>query len=365
MAEKNDFKKKIPVAVLGATGLVGQRICQLLDSHPWFELSCLSASDRSVGMRFGDVIDSQNRSLFSNRLQNMFLEDIAQVKSCPIVFSALDASCAEKIESDLAKRGLYVFSNAGCHRFNEKFPLIVPEVNPDHLNLLKDSFRISNNISGEGENSFPGFIVTNPNCVVAGISVAIKPLFDAFGIKSLSIVTMQAISGAGRQAPEVNRNIIPYIDGEEEKIEKEPLKIFGKLVGTSIIFRDMLISAQCSRVDVVDGHLASISVTFEKKPELIEVVSAFQDFTPDRSVTELPTAVANPIHVFEENCCPQPKLHCMAGQGMQVSVGRIRPCPVHDYKFIVLSHNLYRGAAGAALLNAELALRRNIMNLNL
>lgn len=334
--------KKIPVAILGATGSVGQKFIELLSDHPWFEIAELASSERSAGKKYKDA----TKWVMTTRLKDN-IGDI-EVKHCKpnlgakLVFSALDASVAGDIETKFAENGYFVISNSKNHRFDSDVPLIIPEVNHEHLKLIKGK---------------SGAIVTNPNCSTIGLTLAIKPLFDDFGIELLNIVTMQAISGGGYPGvPSIDilGNVVPFIDGEEEKLISEPLKILGKLNGNRIDYAEIKISAQCNRVPVIDGHLETIQIKFKNKPQKDEIINVWEKFKSLPQELNLPSAPIQPIHYFSEDHLPQPRLNSNLENGMAISVGRLRECEIFDYKFVVLSHNTVRGAAGGTLLASEL-----------
>ena len=339
---------KIRVGVLGATGMVGQRFVQLLAGHPWFEIAALTASERSAGKTYGEAcrwVVSDDMPAFA---KEMVVQESKPGLACRLVFSAMLATVAGPIEEEFAAAGYAVSSNARNHRLAPDVPLLVPEVNPDHLALIE----IQRRRRGQ-----KGFIVTNPNCSTAQLVLALKPLWDRFGITALSVVTMQALSGAGYPGVpslDILDNVIPYIGGEEEKVETEPLKILGQLRGEGIREAEMTISAQCHRVATREGHLEAVSVKLGQEAGREEVVEALQSFRGPLQDLGLPSAPERPIVVREENDRPQPRLDRDEGGGMSVVVGRVRECPVLDYKFLVLGHNTIRGAAGAAILNAEL-----------
>ncbi len=330
---------KIPVAILGATGMVGQKFVELLSDHPWFEIVALAASDRSVGKPFGEAMKWGMTSPLPQKFAKMFVAPCQPDLPCQIVFSGLDSSVAGEIEENFAKRGYKVISNSSNHRMDHDVPLLIPEVNADHLKLI------------DQQKFGGGAIVTNPNCTVVGITMALKPLVDKWGIEAVSVVTLQALSGAGYPgvaSMDILDNVIPYIAGEEAKVETEPLKILGS---------DLRISAQCTRVSVADGHLACVSVKLKKKATEEEIINAWRGFKGEPQRLQLPSAPARPVIYLEDERHPQPKLHRSLEGGMAVSVGRLRKCPLFDWKFIVLSHNTIRGAAGCAILNAELMVK--------
>lgn len=343
---------KIPVGILGATGSVGQKFIELLENHPWFEITTLAASEKSAGKNYKEAVNWFMKSPMADNIAKMKVQTCIPGLDCKIVFSGLDASVAGEIEQEFAKAGYIVVSNARNHRMFDDVPLLIPEVNSDHLELVKR------------QKYGKGFIVTNPNCSTIGLVMALKPLYDAFGIESLHVVTMQALSGAGYpgvSSIDILDNVIPYIGGEEEKMQTEPLKLLGKLENDKVRFADIKISAQCNRVAVSDGHLESVSVKLARKPGRDEMIKAWQNFTAEPQKLKLPTAPEKPIYYFDEPKYPQPRLHRMLGKGMAVAVGRLNDCPLLDYKFAVLSHNTIRGAAGGAILNAEILYKKNYL----
>ena len=342
--------KKIPVAILGATGSVGQKFIELLTNHPWFEITELAASERSANKKYSEA----TKWIMSSQLKQKLAE--TKVKICKpnlnskLVFSALDASVAGKIETEFANNGYFVISNAKNHRFDENVPLLIPEVNYKHLEILKDR---------------NGVIVTNPNCSTIGLTLAIKPLFDAFGIEQLNVVTMQAVSGGGYPGVpslDILGNVVPFISGEEDKMKTEPLKILGSLENGKIKNADFTISAQCNRVPVIDGHLETVQIKFKTKPTKNEIIEVWKNFKSLPQELELPSAPKQPVHYFEEDHLPQPRLNSTLENGMATSVGRLREDEIFDYKFVVLSHNTVRGAAGGTLLAAELMKAQNYFN---
>lgn len=342
--------EKIPVAVLGATGTVGERLVTLLADHPWFDLVEVAASDRSEGDRLGDRLALEAGEL-PDAVADLRLGALSGGFDAPLVLSALPAGAAREVEPRLAGEGRLVVSNASAFRQDPDVPLIVPEVNPGHLALLdRQAARWS------------GGIVTNPNCSVAGLVVALAPLHAAFGLESVTVTTFQAISGAGRPGPgalDLTDNVLPFIPGEEEKMAAEPRRILGSIVDGAIEEAAVRVSATCTRVPVLHGHLASVSVRLGGRsatPD--EATAAFAAWRGALDGASLPSAPARPLEVLQGEDRPQPRLDRDRGGGMTVTVGRIRPCPVADLRFLVLSHNLVRGAAGAALLNAELAVAR-------
>jgi aspartate-semialdehyde dehydrogenase len=340
---------KIPVAILGATGSVGQRFIELLFNHPWFEVTELAASDRSAGKKFAEATNWIMPTPLPDKYANMIVKKCEPGFEAKIAFSGLDASVAGEIETAFADAGYYVISNARNHRIDDDVPLIVPEVNPDHLGLLKAQ-------------KYQGGIVTNPNCSVIGLAIALKPLHDNFGLESVNVVTMQAVSGAGYPglpSLDIIDNVVPFIGGEEKKMEIEPWKILGKINGNKINFAHFKISAQCNRVAVTDGHTECIQVKLRKKTSVDEIIKIWQGFKSLPQELNLPSAPEHPIVYLHEEKYPQPKIHRNIEKGMATAIGRLRECSLFDYKFVILSHNTIRGAAGGTILIAELMKAQN------
>ena len=346
---------KIPVGVLGATGAVGQRFIQLLEDHPWFEVAELAASDRSAGKRYAEATTWRLASPLAPKVAEMVVKGCDQKFSSPILFSGLDSSVAGEVETALSSKGHAVVSNARNHRMDPDVPLLVPEVNPDHLSVL----------ATQRKKTGGGYIVTNPNCSVAGLAMALAPLHRVFGVESVAVVTLQALSGAGYPGVaslDIADNVIPYIGGgEEEKIENEPKRILGTVVDGG--FRDASFGASCSvhRVAVVDGHTMAVFVHLTKKASPAEASRAFADFRGEPQERKLPFAPERPLHVLDGVDRPQPRLDRDRERGMAVSVGRVRTDAVFTLRFEVLVHNTVRGAAGAAILNAELLKARDLL----
>ncbi|MCL5029656.1 MAG: aspartate-semialdehyde dehydrogenase [Bacteroidetes bacterium] len=337
--------EKIPVGVLGATGSVGQKFIELLSNHPWFQVTEVAASERSSGKKYKEAVNWILSTPLPKDVAELTVKECEPVLKSKIVFSGLDSGVAGPIEEAFAKKGYVVVSNSKNHRMDKDVPLLVPEINADHLELIK-----SQNYNG-------GCIVTNPNCSTIGLVLALKPLEDNFGLEAVNVVTMQALSGAGYPGVaslDTIDNVIPFISGEEPKLETEPLKILGKFSKDQIINNDIKISAQCNRVSVVDGHLECVQVKLKKKTSIEEIKLAWKNFSAEPQELNLPTAPLKPIHYFEEEKYPQPRIHRNLDKGMAASVGRLREDNLFDYKFVVLSHNTNRGAAGGALLCAEL-----------
>ncbi|MBW4027251.1 aspartate-semialdehyde dehydrogenase [Acidipila rosea] len=338
------------IGILGATGMVGQRFIQLLENHPWFEIVWLAASDRSSGKPYGEAVKWKLDTAIPARIAGMPVSPATPEGAPRIIFAALDADIAREMEPKFAAAGCAVISNSSAFRMQADVPLVIPEVNADHLALLEEqSWRKQ---SG-------GYIVTNPNCSAIGLVLALKPLEERFGIESIFVTTMQAISGAGYPGVaslDILGNVVPYIKNEEEKLQEETLRLLGSLKGKLVEPLGASISAHCNRVAVEDGHTESVSVKLRKKASREELLAAWREFAPLRG-QDLPTAPAQPVEFVAAEDRPQPRLDRMRGNGMASTVGRLRPCSLFDWKFTVLSHNTIRGAAGAALLNAELLVK--------
>lgn len=341
-------EQKLQVGILGATGVVGQRFIQLLEDHPWFEVAWLAASDRSAGQRYGDAVRWRLKTPIPEHVRCMPVSNASPDGAPRIIFAALEAGIARELEPQFAAAGSAVVSNSSAFRMQPDVPLVVPEVNADHLKLLE--------CQGWRRRS-GGFIVTNPNCSAIGLVVALAPLQLKFGVESVFVTTMQAVSGAGYPGVaslDILGNVIPYIANEEEKMEEETRKLLGRLNGSHVEDASFGMTAHCNRVAVEDGHTESVSVKLGQKASSAEIIAAFNEFHPAPQQLGLPLAPAQPIVYDPSPDRPQPRFDVDRGKGMTVSVGRLRPCGVLDYKFTVLSHNTIRGAAGAALLNAEL-----------
>ncbi len=343
--------KKIPVAILGATGMVGQKFVELLIDHPWFEIVALAASEKSAGKKYSEAMKWMMLRPLSASLSEMIVSPCTPHFPCSLVFSGLDSDVAEEIEAHFAYSGFTVISNSKNFRMDPEVPLLIPEINTHHLELIKK------------QRFFPGGMITNPNCSVTGIVTALKPIVDRWGIAKISVTTMQAVSGAGYPGIpsfDILDNVIPFIAGEEEKLETEPKKIFGMLHNQSIEPYEMEISAQCNRVAVMDGHMACVSIKLKSPASKEQIIEAWQSFRGEPQKLGLPMAPLHPIIYLSDEKHPQPKLHRYLEKGMAVSVGRLRTCNVLDWKFSVLSHNTIRGAAGGAILNAELLVKKGL-----
>jgi aspartate-semialdehyde dehydrogenase len=329
------MKTKYPIGILGATGMVGQRYIQLLENHPWFEVAWIAASDRSSGKTYAEAAKWRLDTPLPDRIANM------------TVFASIDAAYARELEPKFAAAGCAVVSNSSAFRMAPNVPLVLPEVNAEHLHLIEEqSWRKQ---SG-------GYIVTNSNCTVMGPVLALKPIADRFGIEQIFATSMQAVSGAGYPgvaSMDIFDNVIPYIGNEEEKMEEELLKLLGKLEGHTVKPLAALMSASCNRVPVIDGHTVSVSIKLARKATREEILAAWAEFRP-LAGQNLPSAPDQPVEWAPQPDRPQPRLDRNRGNGMAATVGRLRPCGVLDWKFTVLSHNTIRGAAGATILNAEL-----------
>jgi aspartate-semialdehyde dehydrogenase len=340
--------RKRKVAVLGATGTVGQRFISLLAGHPWFELAALTTSERNAGKRYGDVTPWHFGEDMPAEIADMRLESTRTEVDAEICFSALPGEAAEQWESALAQVGHHVFSNVKTHRMDEDVPLIIAEVNPEHANALEVQRR---------KRGWTGSIVTNGNCSAITFTLAAAPLHRAFGIEQVVVTTLQALSGAGYPGvPSLDAldNVVPFIGEEEEKMEQETKKFLGSWDGKSFTDAEFPFSAHCNRVSVRDGHTVTVSLALRGRPGLREVALAMRNFKGRPQELELPSAPKQPIVMRDEPDRPQPVRDRMAGNGMSVVVGRVREDPVLGVKFVVLGHNTIRGAAGASVLNAEL-----------
>ncbi|MBL8058029.1 MAG: aspartate-semialdehyde dehydrogenase, partial [Anaerolineales bacterium] len=339
---------KIKVAILGATGAVGQRFVQLLENHPWFEVAALTGSDRTVGQVYGEAVRWVLPGSVPDYARGLRIGPTAPGFDAQLAFSALPTDQAREAEPALAAAGLAVCSNASAHRMWDDVPLLIPEVNPDHTGLIERQRRAR---------GWPGFIVTNPNCTSSGLTIALRALHDAFGLRRGFLVSMQALSGAGYPGVaslDAVDNVVPYIGGEEEKVESEPRKMLGQFDGQAVALAGFQLSAHTNRVAVTDGHLVCASLEFERAPAPEAAGDVLRGFQAPAVVRGLPSAPTPAIEVRPEADRPQPRRDRDAGRGMTTVVGRVRPDPLFHLKLVVLSHNTSRGAAGGALLNAEL-----------
>ena len=343
------MQTKHKIGILGATGMVGQRFIQLLENHPWFEITWLAASERSSGKRYEDAAKWRLDTTCPERIAKMTISPADPTGAPKIIFAALDTDIALELEPRFAAAGCAVVSNSSAFRMHPNVPLVIPEVNADHLHLIEDQ---------TWRKQSGGYIVTNPNCSAIGLVMALKPIEERFGILQIFVTTMQAVSGAGYPgvpSMDILGNVVPFIKNEEEKMEEETLKLLGHLQGDTIVPLPARMSAHCNRVAVEDGHTESVSIKLGKPATREAMLATWADFKP-LAGQHMPTAPAQPIEWVAAEDRPQPRLDKNRGRGMAATVGRLRPCGLLDWKFTVLSHNTIRGAAGAAILNAELLL---------
>ncbi len=345
----------VRVAILGATGAVGQRFVQLLSGHPWFRITVLAASERSTGKSYAEACNWVLETPMPDEVKEMLVVPAEPGFDADVIFSALPADLAREIEPKFAEAGYPVFSNASAFRYEPDVPLVITEINPDHMKLIEVQRR---------NRGWKGFIVTNANCSTTHLTLALKPLHDPFGLDPVFVSTMQAVSGAGYPGvPSIDilGNVIPYIGKEEWKLETEPLKILGTLVGDKVENAHFAISAHANRVPVKDGHTEAVSVRLRRKPSLEELKEALREFRGEPQEMGLPSAPTRPVIVREEPDRPQPRFDLMAENGMATVVGRVRECSILDYKFVLLGHNTIRGAAGGSILNAEWAFTKGLL----
>jgi aspartate-semialdehyde dehydrogenase len=343
------MSRKYKVGILGATGTVGQRFCQLLENHPQFEITALAASDRSTGKPYAEACAWKLPGEMPESVKDITVEPIEPPLDCELVFSSLPSSVARETEEAFARAGYPVISNSSSYRMDEDVPLLIPEINADHLGLIERQ--------QEKRGFGKGFIVTNPNCAVVSFTPPLAALHRKFGVESAVVTTLQAISGAGYpgvSAMDITDNVLPYIAGEEPKVETEAQKILGSFADGVIEKADFAVSAQCFRVPVLDGHTASVRVNLTKTATFEEVIEAMDTFPS----LDLYSAPKKFIKICDEPSRPQPRLDRDLGGGMTISVGRLFPDNIFDYRFVSLSHNTVRGAAGAAILNAELLIAK-------
>ena len=339
------------VGILGATGMVGQRFIQLLEGHPRFQIAWLAASDRSSGKPYGQAVRWKLDTPLPPAIAAMQVSPAVPENAPKIVFAALDADIAREMEPQFAAAECAVISNSSAFRMQADVPLVIPEVNADHLELVSQQ-----NWNHSLDRKDTGYIVTNPNCSAIGLVLALKPLAERFGLRAVFVSTMQAVSGAGYPGVpslDILGNVVPFIRNEEEKLEAETQRLLGKLENNRVVPLDAKVSAHCNRVAVEDGHTESVSVQLGSRATREDILAAWREFQPLRA-HNLPTAPLQPVEYDAAEDRPQPRLDRMRGRGMTATVGRLRPCSLLDWKFTVLSHNTIRGAAGAALLNAEL-----------
>jgi aspartate-semialdehyde dehydrogenase len=340
--------KKLEVGILGATGMVGQRFASLLEHHPWFEIKWLAASERSAGKPYAEACNWRVREPMPRGVRELAVHECKPGGAPQLLFSSLDSKVAGEVEKEFAQAGHVVVSNSSNYRMEPDVPLLIPDVNPDHLALLRQQRK---------QRGWKGGIVTNPNCTAVGLVMSLAPIERAFGLEKVLMTSMQAVSGAGYPGVptlDILANVIPYIGGEEEKVERETRKLLGKIVDGQVKMGSFAVSAHCNRVLVEDGHTETISVALKNKATIRDLVEAWRAYRSLPQERELPSAPKHPIIVREERDRPQPKFDLNVEHGMATVVGRVRECPVLQYKYVALSHNTIRGAAGAALLNAEL-----------
>jgi aspartate-semialdehyde dehydrogenase len=350
-------RQKIAVSILGATGTVGQKFVRLLAEHPWFEIAGIAASDQSAGKPYAEAVRWRESVPIPEAVARMVVQRSSPPLPGRIVFSAIEAELAGTIEQAFARAGALVVTNTKTHRMDPDVPLLVPEVNAAHLGLIERQRR---------ERGWPGAIVANPNCSAAGLVLALAPLHRAFRVEKAFVSTMQAVSGAGYPGVaslDIVGNVIPYIGGqEEEKLERETQKILGDLKGSTLTDAPIPISTHTSRVPVVDGHTETVSVGFARRVTPEEARAVLEAFRPAGKVASLPSTPARPVEVDSRIDRPQPRLDLDRGNGMTVTVGRLRPCPVLDLRLVLLGHNTIRGAAGAAVQNAELMVAEGMLD---
>ncbi len=341
------MKSRLPVGILGATGMVGQRYIQLLEEHPWFQVTWLGASDRSSGKPYGEAAKWRLDTALPERIAKMVVSPAEPEGAPKVIFASVDAAIAREMEPKFAAAGCAVISNSSAFRMAPNVPLVIPEVNASHLHMIEDQ---------PWRKESGGYIVTNSNCTVMGPVLALKPLVDRFGVEQIFATSMQAVSGAGYPgvaSMDIFDNVVPYIANEEEKMEEELLKLLGKLDGHAVKPLAARMSASCNRVPVVDGHTVSVSVKLSRPATREQIIDTWAEFRPLVG-QDLPFAPAQPVEWTPLADRPQPRLDRNRGNGMTATVGRLRPCGVLDWKFTVLSHNTVRGAAGATILNAEM-----------
>lgn len=344
---------RIKVGILGATGMVGQQYVQLLENHPYFEIGFLAASNESAGKTYEDALADKGKAFnsFSSSVSSLKVHRIDEIpKDIPLIFSALATDVAKIYEGQYAKEGIAVMSNASAHRLDPDVPVLIPELNAHHLRIIPEQQK--------RRGWKKGFIIAKPNCSLQSYLIPLYPLHQAFQMESVVVTTMQAVSGAGYpgvSSLDMIDNIIPYIHGEEEKSENEPLKILGNIQKDQILpLKGLSLSVHCNRVPVLDGHMACVTVKFAKKPKKEEILTLWKEFKGVPQELKLPSAPAYPLIYKTEKDRPQPRLDRETDKGMAVTIGRLRDCSVFDVRFVALSHNTLRGAASGGVLNAEL-----------
>lgn len=341
-------EKKIPIGILGATGMVGQRFIQLLEGHPWFEIVWLAASERSEGKSYGEAVRWRMKTKLPETIANLQMSPADPANAPKVIFAALDSAPAKELEPKFANAGCAVVTNSSAFRMVPDVPLVIPEVNPGHIDVLQHQ---------KWRKETGGYIVTNPNCCAIGLVMALAPLHQRFTIEKIFVSTMQAVSGAGYPGVaslDILGNVIPFIGGEEPKLEAETKKLLGVARPDHIEDAPFAITAHCNRVPVEDGHTECVSLSFARKAKEADILDAWRTYTGVPQQLSLPSAPKVVLVYDEREARPQPRFDVDAGAGMTATIGRLRPCSLLDWKFVVLSHNTIRGAAGAAILNAEL-----------
>ena len=349
------MQQPIEVGVLGATGMVGQHFVKFLQGHSWFDLKWAGASDRSAGKKYRDATAWRLEGSMPGAAADLNVEDCKPGNAPRLLFSAMDASVATEIERAFAEAGHIIVSNSRNHRMEPDVPLLVPEVNPDHLKLVPLQQR---------KRGWKGQIVTNPNCSTIVLTMALGAL-KPFGLRRVVVTTMQAISGAGYPgvaSMDINANVIPFIGNEEEKMESETQKILGSLNSDHVAPHPVRVSAHCNRVAVVDGHTEAISIELDSKPSEQDLIDAWTQWRSAPQQRDLPSAPKQPVIYMIDKDRPQPRRDVERERGMAVFTGRLRRCPAFDFKFLALGHNTIRGAAGAAVLNAELMVSEGLLD---
>ncbi len=354
---------KVKVGVLGATGMVGRTYISLLENHPWFEVGFVAASERSAGKTYAEAVNGRwpIKKPIPAAVKNLVVQPVSAIgeakKHCSFVFSAMDTEAARQYEELYAAAGFPVISNASAHRYTRDVPMLIPEINPEHADIIP--------IQQKNRNWKTGFIAVKPNCSIQSYIAPLFALHKDFKVDKVVVTTMQAISGGGHSSfgtIDIEDNIIPFISGEEEKSEREPLKIFGSVQGTEIKYGSgPAISAHCNRVPVMDGHMACVSVKFERKPTREQIIKAWESFRGVPQELQLPSAPKQPIIYEDAVDRPQTRYDRDNENGMAVTVGRLRECNILDYRFVGVSHNMIRGAAGGSILTAELLKSRGLI----
>lgn len=349
------MSKKIPVGILAATGSVGQRFIEHLVDHPWFEIAALTGSERTAGRPYAEGVNWLLQGNPPQKIADMIVQPTEPNLDVPIVFSALPSEQAREVEPKFAEAGYIVLTNASPYRMDPYVPLLIPEVNPDHTGIIPYQ---------QEAYGWKGYIVANANCSTTSIVLPLKVLKEAYGLKSAVVVTLQAVSGAGYPGVpslDIMDNIIPYIGGEDGKLETEPRKLCGTFKDGKIEMADFLVSAQANRVPVIDGHLGSVSVKLGREVPVAEVVELFKAWQPSELVRKLPSMPQQVLIYRPEKDRPQPRLDRDAGNGLAWTVGGFRSCPVNDLRFLAIAHNTLRGAASGSVLNAELLLKQGYL----